>query len=98
MITFREVNDDLPDGWLPALHWYVEFWPDDFEPSYPWGTAYVVISPMTQVIEYLCVQDQHRRKGIATRLVEACEQRWPAIVTTDAISEPGEAFLRKLEA
>ena len=97
MILFRDTNDPRPP-WLEPIHWQVEYWDDEAQQGQPNGIAFVTAGEAFQCVDYILVCDECRRQGIATKLVKACEERWPNIMLTDAISEMGESFLRSLEA
>ncbi len=95
-------------------HWYVEFhdaplfldegtvselpvaWPDEVP-----GRAFVIEYPDHGVaMDYLYVDKFSRRRGIGTKLVEACISRWPDIknITSEYFITPaGEKFCNALE-
>lgn len=99
MIIFRPINDNLPPCWEPGIHWQVEFWPDNVDASRPYGLAYVTdYGPSGVFLDYILVGDDVRRRGIATDLAKAIEERWPDVILTDAISPEGEAFLENVAA
>ena len=86
-IIFRNIDHNL---------WYVEHCHPFADCGYPLGTAYVSVdsgSPPHSKIRHVEVNDGFRRRGNATRLVDACHERWPNIRLSDATTEAGEAFL-----
>ena len=98
-IIFRHITDNLPWDGAPPLPdkpwtglWYVEY---HMEWGAPVGLAFVTHYHGPPMLYYILVADQFRRKGIATALIEACQRRWPDLQLTDAISEAGEALLRR---
>ena len=96
MIIFRLITRPRPPEWAHGIHWFVEFYEDDVENSCPSGTAYVVAAPVIQVVEFILVRDDRRRRGVATELLRACYRRWPNIGLTDSVTEAGAAFLAAL--
>lgn len=101
MILFRQLNDNIPNGWLSGLHWQVEHHDDDYDLSFPTGIAWISdFTPWKKqlvILDFLLIPDMYRREGIATEIVLACKERWPTIDLGEAISEEGEAFLNSLE-
>lgn len=101
MITFRAMNDGIPDEWEPGAHWQVEFYPDDFESAAPPGFAWVSAFPPFTRLDFILVRDDHRRQGIGTAPVAACRARWPGLRgldEEDAVSDVGKVFARSPEA
>lgn len=77
-IIFRQINDNLPRYWQPGENWFVEYHAGGT--SFPLGMAVVHINPPDHdypdpTMSYLFVSDAFRRRGIATRLIEACQER-----------------------
>lgn len=102
MILFRQLNDNIPEDWVPGLHWQVEHHDDEYDMAFPTGIAWVSAhTPEGEepfvYLDFLLVPDMYRREGIATEIVKACKERWPTIDLGEAISEEGEAFLNSLE-
>jgi len=46
-------------------------------------------------LDYIVVVDDSRQKGLTSRVVEACRERWPDIELSLPNSEVGEALYRK---
>lgn len=96
---------DLPDA-MPDIRWQAQL----FDPTagvlgytpFPQAIAWLTdfsASPLECVmLDFILVPDQCRRRGYATQLIAACEERWPSLELTEAISEAGEGLLNKLEA
>jgi GNAT superfamily N-acetyltransferase len=59
--------------------------------GFPVGLAWVLAPPpgARPQIKFLLVADAERRKGIATRLIEASCERWPDAELSPPISAPG---------
>jgi len=80
----------------PDIMWYVEYWDDDDCSDFPVGTAYVWEyqdgDERKAELCFVLTADQERRKGIATKLLNECEERWPGIQFTEPISKAGEAL------
>lgn len=80
----------------PDVMWYVEYWGDDKDSDFPLATAYVWEYQDGDVkraeMSFVITVDQERRKGIATKLMEECEERWPGIKSTATISDSGDAL------
>lgn len=96
-IKFRQILDNLPPDWSKGLHWYVEAHDGLNYRDYPVGIAYCVIGVRYKTLFFLHVVDHHRRHGVGTALVRACQGRWPDIVLTEAISKAGRGLLQSLE-
>lgn len=94
-IIFRQINEDLPEGWVPGAHWYVEYH-DDKTWVAPKGVLYVFVSGDHVIAEYVYVVESERRKGIATALLNAAQERWPGLGWTEAETESGAEFLQSL--
>ena len=112
-IIFRQINDNLPRYWQPGENWFVEYHARDS--GYPLGMAVVHVPPAgcdrpDPIMNYLFVCDHVRRRGIGSRIIVACEERWPGIEmssVTDAgndllvslgIEEPGDRKLFQIES
>jgi GNAT superfamily N-acetyltransferase len=48
-------------------------------------------------VKFVFVMDDARRKGIATKLIKACQKRWPGILLTEGVSVAGEALREHFE-
>lgn len=92
MIHFRQVDYPGKDN---GIFWHVEFFLDDEPQTFPVGTAYAVATGGAAQLNFILVADGWRRKGIGARLVEACQQRWPNLQYTSAMSESGEGLISK---
>jgi len=73
--------------------WHVEYYEEEGT-MFPVGTAYVVVIPETAAqLNFVLVADQWRRRGIGSKLVEACREKWPNIVLTETMEfESSKAF------
>lgn len=101
MFIFRQIVKDYPWNWVAGVRWFVEFHDDHKDMAFPLGIAFVsehigTRSEFPPVLEFIFVVDQYRRRGIAKRLVKACQRRWSNLMLTPAISEEGEHLLRSL--
>lgn len=98
MIIFRQINEPKPDYWVRGMQWYVEYHDHRHDVRFPLGVGYVVVADEDYVtLEFILVADQHRRKGVATSIVRACEERWPGIVLSSPISQCGEKLMSALD-
>ncbi len=96
MIIFRQLPPPLPPYWAEGVHWQAELWDVEYESARPDAIAWLTIMPEFMVLDYVLVPDESRRKGLAKRLVKACQERWPGLMLTDAISPEGQALLGSL--
>jgi len=105
--VFRQLNDPVPAGWAPGVHWQVEAYPTNADVGHPLGICWISDQSVRRPpdwrgdefppsIDYVLVADPYRRKGIATRLVQACQERWPDLDIGEASSEAGQALLESL--
>lgn len=99
-IHFRPIEGPTRIDFRAQTRWMVEFYKGSF-PA-PVGIAWVTHDPSmkakgawdsTALLEFVLVADQHRETGIASRLVQACLERWPDLDLGAAISEEGDALL-----
>lgn len=81
----------------PDVMWYVEYWDDSECSDFPTGTAYVWEyqdgEKRKAELCFILIADHERRKGIAIKILNECEQRWPGIELTEPISKGGRALL-----
>jgi GNAT superfamily N-acetyltransferase len=105
--VFRTLNVPVPAAWAPGVHWQVEAYPVDIEYGHPLGICWVSDQSVRRPpdwrggefppsIDYVLVADPYRRKGIATHLIQACQERWPTLDIGEAVSEAGQALLESL--
>jgi hypothetical protein len=95
-VVFRQLDGPY---WEPAAIWQVELHIGS-DIGYPAGLAWVWEKPNTIVmvrLEFVLVPDHFRRRGFATRLIEACRERWPDLVLSGPISEEGAALRESLQ-
>lgn len=100
-ILFRQLVEPVVTWSKPGLRWAVEFW--CWGIPYPVGQAWVgAYPPMAggspepyAHIDWMHVQEQYRRQGVGTSLMEAIKARWPD-VDFDAATELGNKFLAAL--
>jgi hypothetical protein len=107
LILFRHLGDNVPPGCTPRLNWQVEYY-GHHNRGFPIGLAWVVAPPPGEPwpkgfhpvpwVKFVLVVDDERRRGIATKLVQAIRQRWPGAMLTDGISAAGEALVQKLDS
>ena len=97
MIVFRQLDEGYKD---PGIHWHVEYFGDPPEHLFPIGTAYVVAinhgGRAAAQLNVIVVADAWRRQGIATKIIRACQERWPGLQTTSVMGAEGEGLLRKV--
>lgn len=83
----------------PDVMWYVEYWDDDECSDFPAGTAYVWeyqdADERKSELCFVLVADQERRKGVASKLLAECTERWPGIRLTEPISKGGRALAKR---
>ena len=94
-IIFRQIDDGLPEGWIAGAHWYVEYH-DDQTWVAPKGILFVFVAQNHVIAEYIYVVDTERRKGIATALLNAAQERWPELGWIEAETQEGTRFLSSL--
>lgn len=106
-IIFRKLTEG-PSLWsdglnVPASELAVERWQVDFyddEAPFPVGVAWVVGSSGEKArffIEHILVNDAHRRHGVASALVIACQRRWSGIRLLGDSTPGGRALLRSFQ-
>src|SRR5262249_42606636 len=78
--------------------------------GFPLGIAWVLAPPAPPkgkrrprgaprpYLKYILVADEYRREGIATRLIEACRQRWPDLSLTSPVCRAGMSLYRRFQA
>lgn len=105
-VIFRPV--DGPKGWLDGNHVQAELHDAEASafgtPSSPVALAWITLNTpidgsapcLPPMLDYVLVRDEHRRRGYATRLIQACESRWPDLLLTEPISEAGAGLVAKL--
>jgi GNAT superfamily N-acetyltransferase len=92
MIYFRQVDEPRIGK---GIFWHVEFYSAEGS-AFPVGTAYVESPPAgLPTLRFILVADQWRSKGIATRLMAACVEKWPHIEFTAPISKTGERAVNR---
>jgi hypothetical protein len=96
--VFRQLDDP---GREPGVAWRAELHTDDDSPPFPLAAAYLsdfraAPVPLGMIVDYVWVPDHLRRRGHATRLIRACERRWPGLTLTGPISEAGEGLIAKM--
>jgi hypothetical protein len=105
-IVIRHLGVDVPEDPRAGWRWQVEYRDGHV---FPTGVAWVTAPPpgMTEpppgldprpMIEFVLVADVVRRRGIATRLVGACRERWPSAYMIPPHDGPGLALCRKANA
>jgi GNAT superfamily N-acetyltransferase len=90
------VAADCEPGW----NWQVEIHAGR---GFPVGLAWVIAPPLAAApsgarpqIKFVMVADDERGKGIATRLIEACRERWPDAELSPPVSATGARLYRKI--
>lgn len=103
-IIFRQLNDNIPLGWVAGVRWIVEAYPgepgDLVDLPFPMGQAWVSdYNPHNNLtsLDFILTADQYRQQGVGKALYEAIKKRWPNVFVTDAISVSGERFLDRVE-
>jgi GNAT superfamily N-acetyltransferase len=99
--TFRRV--EMPG--MDAPHWIAELYDREagvmgdlpYPSAIAWLTEFSPPTGMGTILDFIMVPDHLRRCGYATRLIQACEGRWPDLTLTEAISEAGDGLLKSLE-
>ena len=94
IVVFRQLD---PPGRIPGIAWIAELHsPDDCPPyqlATAWLTDFTGLIPGCVMLDFILVPDHLRRKGYASQLIRACQDRWPNLEFTDEISTEGEALL-----
>lgn len=98
-IRFRQIDEPLPPGWVPRVHWQVECYDGAGRLPYPMGTAWVSDFDGVDCVtlDYVLVADWYRRQGVATLLVQECRQRWPNIHIAEPLTADGVKLLASLQ-
>lgn len=93
-----------PPGREPRLCWVAELREETGMATVPVAVAYLtdMRSSVPELglgvcLDFIWVPDHARRFGHATRLIRACEARWPDLVLTEAISLAGQRLLDSLD-
>jgi GNAT superfamily N-acetyltransferase len=106
-IIFRPWGQIVPRGGLPDHTWQVEYHEGL---GVPLGVAWVLAPPASPkgkkrpggafkpYLKFVLVSDEYRREGIATRLIEACRERWPDLSLTRPVSRAGLALYRRFQS
>ena len=82
-----------PSWWTEdEIHWLVEYW-DPAWPNSSLGSAYIVVRSRYVLLQYIYVQEEERRQGIASAMVRGAYQRWPALKMT-GVTEPGRLLMQ----
>jgi GNAT superfamily N-acetyltransferase len=100
-VIYRHLGTEVAPDCEPDCNWQVEMHADR---GFPVGLAWVLApapgaEPTSETrpqIKFVLVVDDERRQGIATRLIEACRERWPTIQLSPPISAAGAGLYRKL--
>ena len=87
MIYFRQADEPRIGK---SIFWHVEFYVEESS-VFPVGTAYVEC-PLggPPRMNFMVVADQWRSRGIASRLMAACVEKWPKLEFSKPISIPGK--------
>jgi hypothetical protein len=101
-IVFRYLEKYRPGSRMPPPStWQVEFH-GDHDRGFPSGLAWVSAPPGhsdedfgISAIVFVLVADDCRRKGVASKLIRACLDRWPKIQSSGGISEGGKALCKR---
>jgi GNAT superfamily N-acetyltransferase len=77
------------------IYWHVEFYAEEGS-VFPVGTAYVE-SPLAGAprLNFILVADQWRTRGIASRLLAACVEKWPNLEFSEPISDYGQKAVER---
>ncbi len=99
-IIFRNITSNAHPCLTPELQWQVEFYGSRYR-GFPVGLAWVNVPPaqanMAPYIAFVLVEDQERRRRIATKLIQACRDAWPNLWLTDGVTVAGKALLASLD-
>jgi GNAT superfamily N-acetyltransferase len=107
-VIFRNLGDNVPPDCQQHCNWQVECHEGR---GFPSGLAWVLVPPdgpgqntetkqggsLRPLVKFVLVTDDARRRGIGSRLIEACRERWPDLVLSAPISEAGLGLYRKLQ-
>lgn len=93
-ILFRPLEVAVASWSVSGLRTVVEFWKKDM--AYPVGQAWVTTAPNHVYVDWILVDEAHRRKGIGKKLLEAIRQKWPA-ATYDGATDAGKALIASFE-
>jgi hypothetical protein len=93
VVNFRHVAPLGNDYWSET--WQAEYHEGD---GFPLGVAWVNLGRdgREPTVFYLFVDDGCRRLGIATKIIEACRERWPGLDLGHAVTEGGRGLMDSL--
>jgi GNAT superfamily N-acetyltransferase len=96
-IIFHNLGPDVPEPVDDSQYWQVAYY-DNL--PFPTGLAWVTVDETGKqaTVEHIIVNDERRRQGIATALVEACQKRWPGVYLDIATNPAGLALIRRFQA
>lgn len=94
MIYFRQVDEPRVGR---GIFWQVEYYAKEGS-VFPVGTAYIEFPPSSvPKLNFILVADQWRSRGIATKLLAACLEKWPSLEFSEPISPNGSKALNRAE-
>lgn len=97
-LRFRQETQNLPKDIDPADEYWVVEACDPSESSVL-GRATVKKRARSDegLVDWIEVEQPHRRKGIARQLVRAIREKWPNVLVSDAFTNEGKAFIGSLD-
>lgn len=92
MIFFRRADEPRIGS---GTYWHVEFYQEEGS-VFPVGTAYVEC-PLDAPprMNFVVVADQWRSRGIASRLMAGCVEKWPNLEFSEPISRFAEKAIKR---
>ena len=96
-ITFRMETENLPkDIEKDDEYWIVECRTKAKDALLGWASVKKKADCDQGIIDYIKVEEEHSRRGIATKLVEDIRTKWPNVMVSDGFTEEGRAFVNSL--
>ena len=95
---FRQRTQNLPNDIDPDdEYWVVEACDPTTSRVLGWATVKKRTESNQGLIDWIEVDQEHRRRGIAKELVRAIREKWPNVLVSDGFTIEGEGFVNSLD-